>query len=136
MGRTKFGERIVTSEYRIFPDGILRRHVGALTSAKVIESRHKTETIPHFTALRWMISDLREVTSVDIPPGVMEDLVASAIGASFSNDRIRIAIVATREEVIAVARQFIDAVPHYPMRIFSTLDEAREWVGVADKGIA
>ena len=109
-------------------DGIIRRHSSSITDQSVLEACQRTETAANFTSLRWMISDLREVTIVEVSDEVLDHLIAQVIGASFVNNQINVAIVATHQAVIAIAQRFMQEVPQFPMRLFGNLEEAEAWV--------
>jgi hypothetical protein len=117
----------MSCEYEWAQSGVIRRHRGTLRSQDITAAKFTTESHVHFGELRWMISDLLDVDEVIVDDDAMEQVVAGAIGASYTNSQIRIAIVAKHPKVIELAKQFCAAVPCYQIRLFSNIPDAKGW---------
>ena len=65
--------------------------------------------------------------------GYVDEIAAIDWGASLSNRKIRIAMVATHPEVVALAGHYARSTMNvYPTRIFPTMAEGRAWLGVPE----
>ena len=82
---------------------------------------------PDFDSLRYGVNDFLHVTAIDIKPSHIDLYAATSIGASLSNPRIRIAIVATDQRIIAMVKAYAQLAP-FPTEFFETPDAARQWV--------
>ena len=120
----------MSCEYEWGQCGVTRKHRGILRSQDIIAAKLTTESHVHFGELRWMISDLLDVEDVVVDDEALEQVIAGAIGASYTNNQIRIAIVARHPKVIELANLFSEAVRCYQIRLFSNMPDAKRWVGV------
>jgi hypothetical protein len=117
-------------EVRWEPRGVWRVFSGTLALSDLLDAVGVVQKDPRYDTLRYSINDFLAVDEYADPEGITggTDLVlGQAIGGSFSNSKLVMAIVATRPEIVAVARIFLGGVP-YPVRLFSTVEEARAWV--------
>ena len=108
-------------------DGLVRRYTGTLTSSDIVASARRTETHSNFSALRWMISDMTSVTDVDVSDDAFETFLMHAIGASYTNNRIRIAFVCTNIDAMALVQKFMTMQDCYETRMFSKFGPAMTW---------
>jgi hypothetical protein len=91
----------------------------------------ETEGDQRFDSLRYVINDFSGCISLNVMPSVVEEIAAIDHAAASMNRNIRIAIVATLPEVLAVANAYkSDPLHVYPTRIFGTMTEARTWLGL------
>ncbi len=112
------------------PRGVVKRFFGLVTSKELLNSSEKTEADLRFDDLRYVINDFLACTEFTTDPGVLEELAAIDSAAAMINPGIKIAVVTTSDTLIAVALQYADSpLNTFPTRIFSTLDEARAWIG-------
>lgn len=112
------------------PAGVLREYQGDVSIA---ERQHSFEAIcsdPRFDELRYTITDYLAVRDYEITEAATREIAALHIGALSTNPRILIAAVAVRPDVIQAIRSFVaHGFTAAPYRIFSTLSEARQWIG-------
>lgn len=109
--------------------GAIKRFWGVVSSADMLRSVVETEADARFDTLRFVINDFREVTQITFDSHDVGDIAAIDLGASRTNPAIKIAVVATRADVIELAEQYANsALNVYPTQIFATLDEARTWI--------
>jgi hypothetical protein len=112
--------------------GVVKRFLGHVTSHDMLQSVVETEMNVRFDDLRYVINDFLGITGISSLPQDVEEISVIDKGASMSNSRIHIAVVATSPEVIALASDYANSPLNvYPTRIFSSLGEARSWLGVA-----
>lgn len=110
--------------------GLVVRMSGALTAHEIIASSEAVSSDPRFDTLRFILVDLSEAEppeSLDISDISLAHAIR--IGAARSNARILEAYVindSMRAERIRnmVARRLTA----FPTRIFSALDDARQWI--------
>ena len=75
-----------------------------------------------------ILNDFLAVENVDDVSGIMDAVIASSIGGSFSNPRLVMAIVARHDSVLAHAQQFVRPDFPYAVKIFHEIDAARAWL--------
>ncbi len=112
------------------PKGVVKRFFGDVDGDQLLKSAAETEGDPRFDEYHYVINDFLACESFSAPLDVVEEVAAIDGAAALINKRIKIAIVATLPGVLAAAEQYVKA-PYtsYPTRIFSTLDNARDWIG-------
>lgn len=111
------------------PDGVLKRYFGHVTDSEVLEGNQQVEADPRFDELRYVVNDFTDCTSLETSSPDVEAIAAIDGAAAVSNSRIRIAIVATHVDVLAVSRAYASSSRNpYDTRIFESVDEARAWL--------
>lgn len=96
----------------------------------MLQSVIDTESDPRFDDLRFVINDFLDVQNISISSDDVEYISAVDRAAAVTNSNIRIAVVANRPEIIALADQYANSPMNaYPTRVFATLAEARAWLG-------
>jgi hypothetical protein len=111
--------------------GVIKRHFGDVSGQDIVGAILDVESSPNFDTLRWVINDFLDCTSLTLNDSAFETIVAQDIGAHFVNPNIRIAIVATKPEVITLSQRYTDETADgYVTRIFSGMAEARAWLGL------
>lgn len=111
------------------PKGVIKRFYGNVSAGELLKAGIDTEADHRFDTYRYVINDFLDCTGIVVSPSVVDEIAAIDLAASASNARIKIAVVATAPEIIAVASQYADSDMNvYPTRIFSTLAEARAWL--------
>jgi hypothetical protein len=83
-----------------------------------------------FDDLRYVIADYSAISGCNAGPGDMEMVGAMDIGGLQTNPRIQKAVVTTSPEVTAMARHYREVLLEpVPTMVFSTMQEARAWLG-------
>lgn len=84
-----------------------------------------------FDNLRFVINDLLNCTDFSVSSPIIDELAAIASAAYQSNPEIKIAFVVTAQELIDLAKHYAESpLNFYPTRIFSTQEEARQWLNL------
>ncbi|MFM7274049.1 MAG: hypothetical protein ACKO4A_09350 [Gammaproteobacteria bacterium] len=112
------------------PRGVWRVFSGTLELGDLLSSVDVVQKDGRYDSLRYSINDFLAVEQFNDPDGItrgVDQVLGQAIGGSFSNSKLVMAIVATKPQIVAVAQIFLGGVP-YPVRLFSTVEEARVWV--------
>lgn len=112
------------------PKGVWRRFSGTLELSDLLAAVEVVQKDLRYDSLRYSINDFLAVEQFSDPAGLTQgtDIVlGQAIGGSFSNTNLVMAIVATQPAIIAVAQMFLGGMP-YPVQLFSTVESARAWV--------
>ena len=113
--------------------GVVKRHVGELTSEDLLSSTQEIQGSPDFDSLHWVICDMRDCTKIVADQSTLEQVIASEFGAAHSNLRLKVAVVTTSPEVRNLAEHYRNAMEGaFPVEVFSTMDEARDWVKLMD----
>ncbi len=111
------------------PRGVLKRFYGPVTDTDIAGSVARVHGDRRFDTLRYVINDFRDGTGHRVPLDAVEEIAAIDDVASISNPHIRVALVAATPDFIELAKQYAGAtLKLYPTRIFSSLDEARNWL--------
>jgi hypothetical protein len=109
--------------------GVLRHFHGCLQASDLINSVHEAHNDWRFDTCLYSLNDFLDVTRVDLPAAEVEVAAAQGIGASLSNRRMILAVVARDPTIVNHARLFQGApFDVYPLRIFDTREAARAWV--------
>lgn len=112
------------------PRGVLKRFYGQVTDSDISDSVARIQGDRRFDTLRYVINDFLDGAGHQVPLNAVEEIAAIDDAASFSNPHIRVALVAATPDFIELAKQYAGStLKRYPTRIFSSLDEARSWLG-------
>ena len=117
--------------YEVFwePRGVVKRFEGVVSSADLLRSVVETEADARFDSLRFVINDFRDVSQIKFGVQEVSEVATLDLGASRTNPAIRIAVVATLPEVIALAEHYANSPLNvYPTRIFASMEAAQAWV--------
>jgi hypothetical protein len=113
------------------PRGTVKRFFGRVTSHDMLQSVVDTESDTRFDDLLYVINDFRDIEELDLADTDIQEIAAIDNAASRTNPRIKIAVVTTHAEIIALTNQYASSpLNAYPIRIFPTLAEARSWLGL------
>ncbi len=91
------------------PKGVVKRFFGNVTSDELLGSVIQTEGDYRFDDLRYVINDFTECTGYSISTEIVDSIAAIDSGAALTNPHIKIAVVATNAEMIALAQQYADS---------------------------
>lgn len=109
--------------------GLVKRFFGDVTDKQFIDAVIESESDARFDGLRHVINDFRDVESFVFTPDDVDYVAAIDNAAAVSNPHIRIAVITSNPEIIALARQYAESPMNvYPTRIFATLADARSWL--------
>ena len=111
-------------------DGIMRVFTGNLTPDEILASNFKICEHPAFSTIKYIINDFTGVTSLTVDNehtkifASTDDIISSTKGKYF------IAIVATQNEHIALAKNYQKEVKNnlFVTEIFGTIEDAQKWV--------
>ena len=102
---------------------------GELNATKVLDATIKIQSDPRYDDLRFIILDYTRVMSFSFDSAVLDEVMAHRYGAAYSNARVRIAIVACDEKLLAgIAIEISESQP-CEMAVFTDLETARSWCG-------
>lgn len=110
-------------------EGVHRVFVGRADCAEFLDSLRQVYGDPRFDDVRYVINDFTACTELSMDPEAIREMSAMDLAASYSNPRIRIAIVGTSElfETGIAAYAGVGLSP-YPLQLFASLDDARRWI--------
>lgn len=110
--------------------GVYRKYNDKVTGKEIRQAIEEVEGNVRFELVRYVISDFLEVTEQNVTPRDIEIFAAIDKAASITNPDIKVAIVATDEAIQSMASMYINLAIDIPFncKIFTDLDEAREWV--------
>jgi hypothetical protein len=109
--------------------GVLTTWEGCATGEEFIDFIKKGQADPSFDELRYSLHDFTACTSTDFSLASIEELAALDSAGALTNSRIKIGVVTNREDVRSKVRDYLGTeLSPYPVRIFPSIDEARNWV--------
>lgn len=109
--------------------GFLTRWSGTITTAELIQMQEQSHAAPRFDSIHYSIHDFSQCDAFIYDQSGVEYMAAIDAAASKSNAEIKIAIVAANTAIAEAVNGYLNAgLSPYPLRLFSTVDEARAWV--------
>lgn len=110
--------------------GVIKRHFDAVTGSELIAAVEATEADARFDTYRYVINDFLDCSSITFTEDEIALIAAIDRAAALTNRHIKVAIVATHPDVHAIARQYAeDPNCPYATALFTSLGEARSWIG-------
>jgi hypothetical protein len=108
--------------------GVCRRYWGRLSGAELTRSVIEVEHDARFDNLRYILNDFLAAEGIDYSLAEIEELSAIDGAAEQSNPRIKVAVVATHPEILALAEQYrAVGLNSYPVQLFADVAAARAW---------
>jgi hypothetical protein len=116
--------------------GVYRRYCGDVSVAERRASFDRICGDVRFDDLRYAITDYLEVQEYEITESSTRESAAMHLGPLFTNPRIVIAAVAVRSDIVGAIREAMElGLISAPYRIFSSVDDARNWIASCNLGI-
>lgn len=109
------------------PHGVVRTFSGQIEFDEYMQSIAELQNDLRFDTLRFIVEDFSLATSVRIAASDVDMIIATTIGAAFSNPHIRIAAVAQEPTLRQLISLFSQTSP-YVTQSFERLSDAREWI--------
>lgn len=109
------------------PRGVRRACSGDIGFDEYMQSVAELHNDLRFDTLRFIIEDFSLVESVHMCSSDVDMVIASAIGAAYSNPHIRVAAVARSASLRGLLGQFFHLSP-YVSRLFDAMPAARAWI--------
>lgn len=111
--------------------GAYKRFRGHVTDEELLQSSILVEGDSRFDSLRYVINDFLAVESYSVSEAKVRIVSAIDAAAALSNPHIRIAIVATDQQIHALAELYVASpLNAYPTQIFGDIEDARAWLAV------
>ena len=109
--------------------GVFRKFYGVFQFQELLASVRTVGGDIRFADLRYSILDCLALQDSDVSDAELELVATHLLGESNSNLSILVAIVTTSEAAHSMLHRFValDICP-FPMRIFSTVVDARMWI--------
>jgi len=109
--------------------GVIKRFFGIVTNHDMVQSVIDTENDVRFDGYRYVINDFLDITELQVTQSDVDEVSVMDKKASAINVRIRIAVVTTSPDVVALAKHYATSpLNAYPTKIFSSLTDARRWI--------
>lgn len=109
------------------PRGVVRTCRGHIGFEAYMQSIAELHNDLRFDALHYIIEDFTLAELAHMAPGDVDMVVASTIGAAFSNPHIRMAAVTQSQSLRRLLGQFSYLSP-YVSRLFESMTAARDWI--------
>lgn len=111
------------------PKGVVRKYTGHLTVPEFLRSVEEVHSDWRFDSLLYSLNDFSGVEKVDVDREAVETAAAHSIGATRSNRKLVLAIVATNPDVLALAKLFSSPpLSSFPAEFFGSVSDARAWL--------
>ena len=112
------------------PEGVIRRFTGNPDTRELLQAGNDTRTDVRSKGYRYVINDFLGCTDYTITKTSVDEVIAiDRAAAPRLKSRIRIAILGVAPSIIAATDWYIKSPMNiYPVRIFSTLADARAWL--------
>lgn len=110
--------------------GIIWTFYGVVTAGDTRQASLDILGDPRFVDLRYQIVDISNVEHFKLSSDDMDEAGALDEAATLSNLRIIVAVVAASDDAVKIAKMYQSAMRQakWPVEIFRTMDDAREWI--------
>ena len=106
----------------------IHRFYDTTGSEEVQLSIHRAQSDARFDAITDEIIDFTGCEQAKVRLDVVEEVAATDFAASKSNPNIRRVVVTDNPEIMNAVNHYIDSgLSPYPIRVFSSVADAREW---------
>ncbi len=112
------------------PRGLFRRFSGVVTSEEILQAVLKVYGDPRFDDLTYVINDFSDIEGVALDERNIKKVAYLDKASARTNPRIKIAFVTRNPAFFGYAEMYMKFVDELPWQteIFSSLEEAREWL--------
>ena len=112
------------------PHGVNKRFWGVVTGPEFVRAAEEIAAHPRFDEFRYILNDFRDATAHCVDARALEDLAAIRFGSMYTNHRIRVAVVSTHPDVLALvaSTQRAPLKGSHPTAAFATVEAARAWL--------
>ena len=131
MAILHFCRRFIPMSYQIiwYPKGAIKRFSGRVSGSDIYHSVVDMHRDPEFDSIRYVINDFLAAESLSFAGFDIHEVAAIDQAASASNPNILIAVVASKREIIDLAREYVESpLCFYPTEIFPDMATAERWL--------
>lgn len=109
--------------------GLYRTYKGYISGKQILQQNLELQGHPNFDSLRYVINDLTLVEDFDISEKDIETITVIDNVAAISNSKIKVAVIAVREDILKWARLYCEMAKNTPFlcAVFSDVDQAKKW---------
>lgn len=111
------------------PRGVRRHYHGVVTAGEFLESITRVQSDARFDTIAYSILDTLDVTGTDVSDFDIKAVVAHSIGARNSNSTVKVALVVSDPELMALTTIFLSP-PYtsYPADVLPSREALAEWM--------
>lgn len=110
--------------------GIFVSYSGQTSDTEIAQFAQEGQADERFTDLRYVLHDFTKCTGATFSTDSIQELAAIDSAASASNDRIKLAVVTDRDDVIAMVSAYLNSgFTGFELRVFPTVTQANGWLG-------
>lgn len=106
---------------------VLKRFFGQLTVAEFMRSVAQVQGDPRFDNLAYTLNDFTDATLPPLAEADVQTFAAFGLGASYTNPKIKIAVVTQHDTTRAMALRYA-AASRFELQVFATLAQALAWI--------
>lgn len=115
-------------EHRRLGQELTQRFWGILSAGEVAQSVALFHGSPYFDEITDVVFDFLEVLEFVVEEGIPQELAAFDAAASFTNPKIRIAVVSENSKIVAAVQDYCSSgFSRYPVHICASTSEAGDW---------
>ncbi len=111
-------------------NGVIRKFNGTISGEEILQSNFDLQAHPKFSDLKYIINDFISVTGHTIELGHTKAYAVSDDVISESKLELKIAIVATRKDLLELAKHYESQMTnmYFDCEIFKSKESAHQWV--------
>ena len=111
-------------------DGVYRKYTQCITGIDIINAMGEVHGHELFDSISYVINDFLDVSEMELTPVEIKTLAAIDKAAALSNPNIKIALVASKPTIQAMAEMYGDFMSESPYisQVFTDLNEAKKWI--------
>ena len=106
---------------------VYKRFFGQLTVAEFMRSVDLVQGDPRFDDLAYTLNDFTHATLPPLTEADVKTFAAFGLGASYTNPKIKIAVVTQHDTTRAMALRYA-AASRFELQVFTTLAQALTWI--------
>ena len=110
--------------------GLYRKFTGIISGDEILESNFDTHRLPEYQELHYIINDFSDADGHAIEIAHTQAYASSDKVIANAKGQLKIAIVATRPDMMELAKNYIRLMEASPFgcQLFQHLKDARRWV--------
>ncbi|RLC10285.1 MAG: hypothetical protein DRI57_20635 [Deltaproteobacteria bacterium] len=113
--------------------GVFWQYSGNVTGEELFQTALDLYEDQRFDDIRYLLVDFYDIKQYDGSAKLVEKIAAMNMGAAYTNPRVKVAIVAVKDQIRSLANLYasISRTSPWKTRIFDNLSDARLWTSSA-----
>jgi hypothetical protein len=119
-------------EFKWEGEGVCWKYSDTVSGEDVVRANSEIYGDARFDHLKYIIIDLLDVREIDLGDQDVSATTSFAVRANPKNPHVKVAFVATHDELCGLVRAYIEAalqrLPHSKQQLFTDEADARRWI--------